>query len=57
MMEMATKGDATHVKSFVFSCREVSIEDSDLLVELQQTKMLHTHGNELLQNRQLLSSL
>ncbi len=54
------KGDATLQKSFVFSCGEAGIEDSDLLAELQQvllTKMLHTHGNELLESRRLLGNL
>ena len=48
-------------KAFVFSCREIGVkEDVDLLRSIYFTllsKMVHTHGNEFIQNRRLMANL
>ena len=50
-------------RSFAFSCREAGISDPKLLAVLPEvhrmllTKMIHTHGNELIENRRMLGNL
>jgi len=44
----------------VFSCDEIGIPESGILKEIHENlleRMLHTHGNELVQNRWMLTNL
>lgn len=51
------------LRSFVFGCREAGITDSEEVAVLPEIhlcllkKMVHTHGNEVLENRRMLSGL
>lgn len=59
-MEDGLLGNKTLLASFTFSCRESGIKDPHLIPVLPEVhkilvkKMVHTYGNELLQNSQLL---
>ena len=50
-------------KSFMFGCREVGITDAKMTVILPEihqlllVKMIHTHGNEVLENRRVLGNV
>ena len=48
-------------KVFTFTCREFDItEEKDVLQSVCNTlleKMVHTHGNELVQNRRMLANI
>ena len=60
VMEEEILEDAKLLKSFEFSCTEAGIQDEaskSSLPKLHQIllkKMVHTYGNELLQNRQMI---
>ena len=44
----------------MFSCGEIGIPESGILKEIHEKlleRMLHTHGNELVQNRRMLTNL
>ena len=57
------QGDDGLRRSFIFSCGEVGITDPTLVAVLPEihqmllTKMIHTHGNELIENRRMLGNL
>ncbi len=55
--------DLELTRSFIFSCGELGIKDPELVGILPKVfavllkKMVHTHGNELLESRNLLGNL
>ena len=59
-MEDDLLGDNTLLMSFTFSCRESGIKEPHLIAVLPEVhkllvkKMVHTYGNELVENNQLL---
>ena len=59
-MEDDLLGDKTLLTSFTFSCRESGIKEPHLIAVLPEVhkllvkKMVHTYGNELVENNQLL---
>ena len=59
-MEDDLLGDKTLLTSFTFSCRESGIMEPHLIAVLPEVhkllvkKMVHTYGNELVENNQLL---
>ena len=60
-METQLKGDEQLLKNFVFSCGEIGISTNSAILkevhEMLLDRMLHTHGNELIQNRRMLLNL
>lgn len=59
-METELKGDEQLWRNFVFSCGEIGIPESGILKEIHEKlleRMLQTHGNELVQNRRMLTNL
>ena len=52
-MEKELKADESLMQNLRFSCLEIGIPPTDILPE----KMLHTHGNELVQNRCRLANI
>ena len=60
VMETELKGDEQLRRNFVFSCGEIGITESSILKGIHEKpldRMLHTHGNELVQNRRMLTNL
>ena len=48
------------MQNFRFSCLEIGIPPTDILPQIHHMllgKMLHTHGNELVQNRCMLANI
>ena len=60
VMEDELLGNKSLLTSFTFSCRESGIKDLHLIAVLPEVhnilvkKIVHTYGNELLENSQLL---
>ena len=60
VMETELKADEQLRRNFVFSCGEIGTTESSILKEILEKlldRTLHTHGNELLQNRRMLTNL
>ena len=59
-MEQELKADENLLQIFRFSCSELGVPPTDLLPQIHYMllqKMLHTHGNELVQNRRMLANI
>ena len=53
-------GDDDLLRTFRFACTEVGVTSADFMPDIHETlvkKMVHTHGNELLENRRMLGSI
>ena len=59
-MEKELKADESLMQNFHFSCLEIGIPPTDILLQIHHMlleKMLHPHGNELVQNRCMLANI
>ena len=60
-METQLKSDEQLLKNFMCSCGETGISTNSAILkevhEMLLDRMLHTHGNELIQNRWMLTNL
>ena len=61
MIEEQQKQQQSLFQVFVFSCQEAGVtDDTDVLHQVYCTlleKMIHTHGNEFIQNRRMLANI
>ena len=63
VLEEEMLGDDSLLRAFTFSCHEIGIIDPKLTAVLPAihqmllVKMIHTHGNELIENRRMLGNL
>lgn len=59
-MEQELKADQSLIQNFTFSCLEIDLAPSDSLPQVHHMlleKMIHTHGNEIVQNRRMLANI
>ena len=59
-MEQELKADESLLHNFRFCCLEIGLPPTDVLPQIHHMlleKMLHTHGNEMIQNRRMLDNI
>lgn len=54
------RADQNLIQNFIFSCVEIGLSPSDSLQQIHHMlleKMIHTHGNEMVQNMRMLANI